>query len=98
MAPLKLMLVAVTAGFASAFAPSSFGVQKATQLHESFGLGVGEDTYENQPTLLKGEQEYKQYMNKVDEDNMLNRKVRTWKGFSDHFVNKFHDSFFSLPF
>lgn len=32
------------------------------------------DTYESQPDLLKGEAEYKQYMNKVKEDNMLNRK------------------------
>ena len=79
MAPLKLMLVATMAGVAGAFAPSSHVSREATQLHESFGLGVGEDTYENQPDLLKGEQEYKQYMNKVDEDNMLNRKVRNTK-------------------
>lgn len=73
------MLVATMAGVAGAFAPSSLVSREATQLHESFGLGVGEDTYENQPDLLKGEQEYKQYMNKVAEDNMLNRKVRNTK-------------------
>ena len=79
MAPLKLFVLAVVAGFSSAFTPSSFTARKSTVLHESFGLGLGEDTYENQPDLLKGEQEYKQYMNKVDEDNMLNRKVGiTW--------------------
>jgi hypothetical protein len=75
MAPLKLMLVALSAGVASAFAPSTFAVRQATQLHENFGLGIGEDSYENQIDLLKGEVEYKQYMNKVNEDNFLNRKV-----------------------
>lgn len=75
MAPLKLLLVAVIAGVAGAFSPSASAFRQATQLHESFGLGLGEDTYENQPDLLKGEAEYKQYMNQVKEDNMLNRKV-----------------------
>jgi hypothetical protein len=79
MAPLKFMLVAVTAGVASAFSPSTFGVRKDTQLHESFGFGFAEDTYENQPDLLKGEAEYKQYMNRVKGDNMLNRKVSVEK-------------------
>jgi hypothetical protein len=75
MAPLKLLLVAMMAGVAGAFSPSSAGTRQGTQLQESFGLGIGEDTYENQPDLLKGEAEYKQYMNRVKEDNMLNRKV-----------------------
>lgn len=85
MAPLKLfMLAAVSTGVASAFAPSSnVAVRSAsavpppasTRLFESFGLGLGEDTYENQPDLLKGEQEYKQYVNRINEENMLNRKV-----------------------
>ena len=75
MAPLKLLLVAAVAGAANAFSPSASGARQATQLQESFGLGIGEDTYENQPDLLKGEAEYKQYMNQVREDNMLNRKV-----------------------
>mmetsp|Transcript_25415 Transcript_25415/g.47360 ORF Transcript_25415/g.47360 Transcript_25415/m.47360 type:complete len:221 (+) Transcript_25415:304-966(+) len=77
MAPLKLFLLAVTASVATAFAPSTFQMQKVastTQLQESFGLGLGEDTYENQPDLLKGEQEYKQYVNRISEENMLNRK------------------------
>jgi hypothetical protein len=77
MAPLKLALLAISAGLASAFTPSSYGVRPSTSLQESFGLGLGEDTYENQPDLLKGEAEYKQYMNRVNEDNMLNRKVCT---------------------
>jgi hypothetical protein len=83
MAPLKFLLLAVAASCATAFAPTSLTAgQKAaapsvTQLQESFGLGLGEDTYENQPDLLKGEQEYKQYVNRISEENMLNRKVGT---------------------
>lgn len=76
MAPLKLILVAVTAGVAGAFAPTGVTGRQSLQLHESFGLGLGEDTYSNQPDLLKGEAEYKQYANRIKEDNMLNRKVR----------------------
>jgi hypothetical protein len=79
MAPLKLIFLAITASVAVAFTPSTSRVQKvtsSTQLYEDFGLGLGEQTYENQPDLLKGEQEYKQYVNKYKEDNMLNKKVR----------------------
>jgi hypothetical protein len=78
MAPsLKLLVVAVAASVASGFSPSStFGVRQSTQLQESFGFGFAEDTYENQPDLLKGEGEYKQYANRIKSDNMLNRKVR----------------------
>jgi hypothetical protein len=80
MAPLtKLYMLAITASVAVAFAPSVSRVQKlssSTQLYEDFGLGLGEITYENQPDLLKGEQEYKQYVNRINEDNFLNRKVR----------------------
>ena len=76
MAPLTLLLVAVTAGVTSAFAPAGVVGQQSMQLHESFGFGFAEDTYENQPDLLKGEGEYKQYVNKISEENMLNRKVR----------------------
>ena len=77
MAPLKILFFALTASVATAFAPASFTKAPAstTQLQETFGLGLGEDTYENQPDLLKGEQEYKQYVNKISEENMLNRKV-----------------------
>jgi hypothetical protein len=78
MAPImKLFLLAVAASSVTAFAPSASRVNKAsgTQLYETFGLGLGEDTYENQPDLLKGEQEYKQYVNRINEENMLNRKV-----------------------
>ncbi|KAG7351075.1 DUF1118 domain containing protein [Nitzschia inconspicua] len=78
MAHFKFLLVAAMASCAAAFAPTSMVGRKTassfTQLHESFGLGLGEDTYENQPDLLKGEQEYKQYVNRINEENMLNRK------------------------
>jgi hypothetical protein len=78
MTPLKLLFLAVAAYSTTAFAPTSLVGRKAsiTQLQESFGLGLGEDTYENQPDMLKGEQEYKQYVNRISEENMLNRQVR----------------------
>ena len=49
--------------------------QPSTQLYENFGLGIGEDTYANQLPALGGEANYKQFVNRVKEDNMLNRKV-----------------------
>lgn len=78
MALLKILLVSLSVvGMTTAFAPVAQVARPAasTQLQESFGLGLGEDTYENQPDLLKGEQEYKQYVNRINEENMLNRKV-----------------------
>lgn len=76
---MKILILAAMASATMAFAPISQGVfrqqKQTTQLYETFGLGIGEDTYENQPTLLRGEQEYKQFVNKYKEDNMLNRKV-----------------------
>ena len=76
---MKLITLAVTASVAVGFTPSVSRVTpvtSSTQLYEDFGLGLGEITYENQPDLLKGEQEYKQYVNRINEDNMLNKKVR----------------------
>ena len=75
---MKLFITAMMVHAIMAFTPISQTVPRQTsssQLHESFGLGIGEDTYENQPVLLRGEQEYKQFVNKYKEDNMLNRKV-----------------------
>lgn len=75
---MKILILTVMASATMAFAPISNGIlrqQQTTQLQESFGLGIGEDTYKNQPALLRGEQEYKQFVNKYKEDNMLNRKV-----------------------
>ena len=98
MAPMKLLIVALTASFASAFTPSSFGVRQATQLHETFGIGIGEDTYANQPDFLKGEAEYKQYMNRVKEDNMLNRKVRIQFTYSNKIWNLIGEPTIFSPF
>ena len=78
---MKLFTLAVTASVAVAFTPTPVSrvqsMPSSTQLYEDFGLGLGEPTYENQPDLLKGEQEYKQYVNRINEENMLNRKVRS---------------------
>lgn len=78
MAPMmKLFMLAITASYTVAFTPSVSRVQKlpsTTQLYEDFGFSFAEQTYENQPDLLKGEQEYKQYVNRINEDNMLNKK------------------------
>lgn len=73
----SVTLVAFLVGFASAFSPmkSLISSPSSTQLHESFGLGVGTDTYEMQDPRIAGEATYKQWVNKVDENNMLNRKV-----------------------
>lgn len=73
---MKLAVVALLANAAFSFSPVSQTTRRTTKLRESFGLGIGEDTYENQPALLRGEQEYKQFVNKYAENNMLNRKVR----------------------
>ena len=76
---MKLTIFAILACVVASFAPVSQTVRQSSRLHESFGLGLGEDTYTNQPVLLRGEQEYKQFINKYKEDNMINRKVRTKK-------------------
>jgi hypothetical protein len=75
---MKLAIVAVLAGVACAFSPIKQAVvgRQSTQLRESFGFDFAEDSYANQPKLLRGEQEYKQFINKYAENNMLNRKVR----------------------
>ena len=73
---MKLTCLALLFGVTSSFQPISTPARQATLLRESFGLDFAEDTYKNQPDLLKGEQEYKQFVNKYAENNMLNRKVR----------------------
>lgn len=72
---MKVILYALLASVASAFAPPS-SVRPSTQLRESFGFDFAEDSYANQVAELGGEQEYKQFVNRLKEDNMLNRKVR----------------------
>ena len=81
MAPLKFLVVAVVAGVAAAFSPSTSGARLSTKLNENFGLGGASlDIYDAQPDLLKGEGQYKQYVNKINKDNMLNRQVRGKEG------------------
>jgi hypothetical protein len=73
---MKLFLLAVVAGLASAYvAPKTFVSRRSTQLHENFGLGVGEDSYKATADLLKGEANYKQWVNRIDENSFLNRQV-----------------------
>jgi hypothetical protein len=77
---MKVVVFALLASAVVSFAPISQTLRQPSLLQESFGLGIGEDSYTNQPVLLRGEQEYKQFVNKYKEDNMLNRKVKKlWK-------------------
>ena len=71
---MKVILYALFVSLASAFAPQT-SVRPSTHLYENFGLGIGEDSYENQVDLLRGEANYKQWVNRINENNMLNRKV-----------------------
>jgi hypothetical protein len=73
---MKLFLLAVVAGLASAYvAPKTFVSRRSTQLHENFGLDVGMDAFAVTDDLLKGEANYKQWVNRIDENSFLNRQV-----------------------
>jgi pyrroloquinoline quinone (PQQ) biosynthesis protein C len=74
---MKVLFYALLAGIASAYVviPKT-SVRRTTQLHESFGFDFAENSYENQIEQLKGEANYKQWVNRISDDNMLNRKVR----------------------
>jgi hypothetical protein len=77
---MKLFLLAVVAGLASAYvAPKPFVARRSTQLQENFGLGIGEDSYKATTDLLKGEANYKQWVNRIDENSFLNRQVSVKK-------------------
>ena len=73
---MKLFLYALLASLTSAYVvvPKT-SARRATHLNENFGLGIGEDSYENMDSLLLGEANYKQWVNRVNDNNMLNRKV-----------------------
>ena len=71
---MKVILYALLATCASAFV-SKASVRPTTHLNENFGLDIGEDSYANMDKLLLGEANYKQWVNRVKDDNMLNRKV-----------------------
>jgi len=77
MVSKTLFVLAVTASAASAFVTpqqSSPVARPATSLSETFGLGLGEDTYENQPDFLKGEQDYKTWMAETTDNSFVNRQ------------------------
>ena len=76
---MKVIVYALLATLASAFTVPQTSLRQSTHLNENFGLGIGEDTYENQDALLAGEANYKQWVNRVNENNMLNRKVSKMK-------------------
>lgn len=74
---MKLLIVALLSSAISAYiVPRPLTARLSTRLQESFGLGIGEDSYENQPVFLRGEAEYKQWLNNIADDPMLNRQVR----------------------
>jgi hypothetical protein len=80
MATKLLLLVLFSSSVSAWVAPQSATRQRSTQLRESFGYEYAEDSYVNQPDFLKGEAEYKQWVNKIDSNSFLNRKVRITKG------------------
>jgi hypothetical protein len=55
---MKLLILALIVGLSHGLVVSrpwaGRSVRRETHLSETFGLGLGEDTYENQPDLLKG--------------------------------------------
>jgi hypothetical protein len=74
---MKLVIIALVAHAANGFnvARPTLMSRSSTQLYEDFGFSFAEQTYENMPDPLKGEAEYKQWVNRVSPNNMLNRKV-----------------------
>jgi hypothetical protein len=74
---MKVLFYALLAGIASSYVvvPKT-SVRRTTQLHESFGFDFAENSYDNQIEQLKGEANYKQWVNRISDDNMLNRQVR----------------------
>jgi hypothetical protein len=70
---------ALLCGLTSAFSPiaktTSVSSQQSTRLSETFGTGLGSDFNEIKKMSIGNEASYKQWVNNVKEDNMLNRKV-----------------------
>jgi hypothetical protein len=76
----SIAILTMLLGFSSAFSPMKIAnVKTTTQLRESFGTGLGTDTYSSQDILIGGEANYKQWVNEVNQNNMLNRQVCTTK-------------------
>jgi hypothetical protein len=96
---MKLILLAVVAGLASAYvAPKTFVSRRSTQLHENFGLGVGEDSYKATADLLKGEANYKQWVNRIDENSFLNRQVSVSREIFAGEAQCFSEAYLTLHF
>ena len=72
---MKFICYALLATCASAFVSKS-AVRPATHLNENFGFDFAEDSYANTEKLILGEANYKQWVNRVNENSLLNRKVR----------------------
>lgn len=78
----NLVVLAVTASAVSAFVTpqqNSPVARPVTSLSESFGFGFAEDTYENQPDFLKGEQDYKTWMDETKDNSFVNRQYALLK-------------------
>eukprot|EP00543_Licmophora_paradoxa_P011221 CAMPEP_0202457858 /NCGR_PEP_ID=MMETSP1360-20130828/15797_1 /ASSEMBLY_ACC=CAM_ASM_000848 /TAXON_ID=515479 /ORGANISM="Licmophora paradoxa, Strain CCMP2313" /LENGTH=218 /DNA_ID=CAMNT_0049078037 /DNA_START=6 /DNA_END=662 /DNA_ORIENTATION=+ len=75
MAPLTNLVVVAVLSVASGFvAPGQVAIKSTTSLSESFGFDFAEDSYENTPGIIRGEQNYKQWVNSIDDNSFLNRK------------------------
>ena len=72
---MKLVVLALLSSLASAYVVAPKTARPSTQLHESFGFGFAEDSYENQPDELRGETAYKEFVNKFSDNAFVNRQV-----------------------
>mmetsp|Transcript_11946 Transcript_11946/g.19805 ORF Transcript_11946/g.19805 Transcript_11946/m.19805 type:complete len:216 (-) Transcript_11946:104-751(-) len=59
---------------ATAFTVQPNALRPTTKLSESFGFDFAEDSYENTPGEILGEANYKQWVNRIDENSFLNRQ------------------------
>jgi hypothetical protein len=77
----KLVVLAAVVATACAYVvphTKILGGRPSTKLYENFGLDFVADSYEATPDVLLGEANYKQWVNRIDENSFLNRKV--WYG------------------
>jgi hypothetical protein len=81
-AKIVIATLALSCGLTSAFTPMKSdrtilisSRQQSTRLHETFDTGLGTDFEEIKAMSIGNEANYKQWVNKIKEDNMLNRKV-----------------------
>jgi len=80
MVKVAALTCALIVGGASAFAPST-SVPSDTRatldpLYENFGLNFAEDQAENTPDVILGEANYKQWVDEIQDNSFLNRRVR----------------------